>query len=203
MSVAGDFKSVAISVECAETFKPSPGYLRFPVLTRAQHGRIPSIDIYRSSIIRPEVCGPRSRHGQESEHARRNPVRSGSKTQIFNGGCGTSQSATVARLRLRDARCTPEREEGQCNRFYYARRPRNLLTGDEPDLRFGKLEAEETSRMSTRPWDLCGLREKADRDRSRPKELWVQKVQMSCDLRVYEEGNDPRRAARYSVNRLM
>lgn len=57
--------------------------------------------------------------------------------------------------------------------------------------------------MSTRPWDLCGLREKADRDRSRPKELWVKKVQMFCDLRVYEEGNDPRRAARYSVDRLM
>jgi hypothetical protein len=50
--------------------------------------------------------------------------------------------------------------------FQFARRPRNLLTG-EADLGFRELELEETSQMSTRPWDLW-LREKADRDRSRP-----------------------------------
>jgi len=73
-----------------------------------------------------------------------------------------------------------------------------LLTWDEPDLRSGELELEleKTSQMSTRPWDLYGLREKANRDRSRPNVLWGEKVQMACDLRFYEEGNDPRCAVR-------
>lgn len=44
--------------------------------------------------------------------------------------------------------------------YRYARRPGNLLTEDRDEADPRITEEEETSQMSTRPWDLSRLRER-------------------------------------------
>lgn len=135
-----------------------------------------------------------------TEQARPDPVRSGRKTGKYSSGCGTSQLATVARLRLRDgmqmqdAGCTPEREESQCSGIDMHGGPGIYLPRTETRQILGSQRRRRQVRCQRAPGTSAGF----EKGRSRSLETQLvmgPKVRKSCDLQFYEEGNVPRRAA--------